>query len=172
MTLSINSLGKCDIMSKTIEIAAELIKGHEGLRLKPYRCTTGKLTIGYGRNLDDQGITKAEAKYLLTNDLNRCLVSLEKEFVWFLDLDDVRRAVLVDMAFNMGLAGLKKFKMTLTAVEKKDYEKASRQMMMSVWAGQVGGRALRLAHIMRNGEVPLAEEAWRKIAGGNKNTWK
>ena len=43
---------------------------HEGLRLKPYKCTSGALTIGYGRNLDARGITEAEAEMMLSHDID------------------------------------------------------------------------------------------------------
>ena len=56
-------------------IKAQLVR-HEGLRLKPYRCTAGKLTIGIGRNLDDCGISQTEAYLLLENDIRNC----EKQF--------------------------------------------------------------------------------------------
>ncbi len=51
------------------EFAKKMIKGNEGMRLKPYRCSAGKLTIGYGRNLDDRGISAHEANDLFENDL-------------------------------------------------------------------------------------------------------
>ena len=51
-------------------IKAQLVR-HEGMRLKPYRCTAGKLTIGIGRNLDDRGISQKEAYVLLEYDCQR-----------------------------------------------------------------------------------------------------
>jgi lysozyme len=65
----------------------DLLKKHEGLRLKPYRCSADKLTIGYGRNLDDVGISEEEAEMLLLNDLLTANIEVENRFVWFEDLD-------------------------------------------------------------------------------------
>lgn len=78
-------------MSKLIE----KIKRHEGLKLKPYRCTANKLTIGYGRNIDDVGISEAEAEVLLSNDLERCANEVAKHVDAFDKLNDARQAVLV-----------------------------------------------------------------------------
>ena len=58
-------------MAYRMESMIGMLKRHEGLRLKPYQDTIGKLTIGYGRNLDDRGISKEEAEYLLRNDISR-----------------------------------------------------------------------------------------------------
>lgn len=127
----------------------------EGLRLKPYKDTVGKLTIGVGRNLDDRGITQVEAMYLLDNDIRNaisdCVVRFQQTF---LDLDPPRQAVLVNMCVNLGIARLAGFKKTLAAIKAKDYEGAAIEMLSSVWADQVGDRALRLADQMRLGEWP------------------
>ena len=121
------------------------------MRLKPYRCTAGKLSIGIGRNLDDVGISEDEAHFLLDNDINRVIVALASALPWFVEMDEVRQRVLVDMGFNLGVPGLLKFKNTLAAVERKDYEAAAKGMLASKWARQVKGRAETLARWMRSG---------------------
>ena len=123
----------------------------EGLRLKPYLDTVGKLTIGYGRNLDDVGISKLEAEVLLDHDIASAEIECRKTFVWFPDLNDARQRVLVDMAFNMGLTKLLTFRRMLAAVAERDYAGAAEQMLASKWAAQVKGRAVRLAQVMRDG---------------------
>jgi len=89
-----------------------LIARHEGLRLKPYKDTVGKLTIGYGRNLDDIGITIEEALMLLESDIMNSQKSANT-FKWFKGLDEVRQSVVIDMIFNLGLTGFKKFRKTI-----------------------------------------------------------
>lgn len=126
----------------------DLVKKHEGLRLKPYRCTAGKLTIGYGRNIEDKGISKKEAKYLLENDLEQVKEELRLLLLFWDILSEVRRAVLMDMCFNLGLNGFMKFKKMLSALENKDYELAAKEMLNSKWATQVKGRANELAFMM------------------------
>ena len=74
---------------------------NEGIKTIPYRCTAGKLTIGVGRNLDDRGITPEEARYLLRNDIARVQADLDKHLPWWGGLSQIRRAVMIDMAFNL-----------------------------------------------------------------------
>ena len=121
------------------------IKRDEGLRLKPYKCTAGKLTIGYGRNLEDRGVTEQEANYLLANDLLKVKSQLKKEVVFFESLDEERQAALINMGFNLGITGLLKFKRMLKALEDENYDAAAAEALNSRWARQVGARADRIA---------------------------
>lgn len=127
---------------------------HEGLRLKPYRCTAGKLTIGAGRNLDDAGISQAEALGLLTNDLGRVRRGLVAQYQWFPTLSPVRQAVMVDMAFNLGLLGIGGFPKFLHALRQGDWQAAATHMLDSLWARQVGQRATRLAQMVLTDQWP------------------
>jgi lysozyme len=128
---------------------------HEGERLKPYRCTAGKLTIGVGRNLEDRGITAEESAYLLANDISREERELLRALPWVAKLDEVRQRVLLDMSFNMGLGTLLTFKRTLAAVHAGQYQQAAAMMLESRWAGQVGERAQRLSRMMATGKSVL-----------------
>lgn len=130
----------------------EQLLADEGLRLKPYRCTAGKLTIGVGRNLDDVGITKAEALFMLRNDMDRVTTDVRTNLPWYSSLSPARRDVLVNMAFNLGIVGLLKFKNTLKHMQAGEYDLAAAGMLESKWASQVGTRARRLAEMMRTGE--------------------
>lgn len=127
----------------------ERIKHHEGLRLKPYRCTSGKLTIGYGRNLEDNGISTAEADSLLNEDIKRCEAECKKALPWFAKLNSTRQGVIVELDFNLGLTRLLGFKKMLAACEQGNYEQAAREMLDSLWARQVGQRAVTLAELMK-----------------------
>lgn len=124
----------------------------EGLRLHPYKDSVGKLTIGVGRNLDDVGISKAEAALLLDNDIADATQRLETAFPWTAALDDARKGVLLNMTFNMGIQGLAGFKNFLAAVQAGDYSSARDHMLDSRWAEQVGPRAQRLAIQMETGQ--------------------
>lgn len=125
---------------------------HEGERLKPYRCTAGKLTIGVGRNLDDRGITSDESAYLLNNDIDSHWIELLEHLPWVETLDEVRQRVMLDMAFNLGISGLLTFRRTLGHIKAGDYALASSAMLNSLWAKQVGQRAKRLAAMMKTGK--------------------
>lgn len=135
-----------------IGLAAELIKKHEGLRFKPYKDTVGKLTIGYGRNLDDNGITLAEAEQMLSNDIQNCYAECLKLPCWN-KLNEARQAVLLDMCFNLGITRMKTFKKMLAALEVGAYNRAAKEMLASKWAMQVKTRATELADIMKKGAI-------------------
>lgn len=130
-----------------------MTKTFEGLRLKPYRCTAGKLTIGYGRNLDDVGISQAEADMLFERDFAMAEAEVKrlcKEFG--IDVDNLieqRFYVLTDMMFNLGYNRLSKFKKFLYALKTGSYEAAANEMLDSNWAKQVGNRAIKLSTLMK-----------------------
>jgi lysozyme len=109
------------------------LKEDEGKRLKPYRCPANKLSIGYGRNLEDNGISLDEAEYLLRNDIKRTETELKNALPFYIKLDDVRQNVLINMAFNLGVPRLLKFKKTLAYIQDFEFEKASKEMLVSKW---------------------------------------
>lgn len=153
------------------EIMLDELDRDEGERLKVYRCTAGKLTIGVGRNLDDvgifahetaalgitkgsciaNGITREQSRYLLNSDIDRVDADLDRELPWWRQLDPVRQRILVNMAFNLGITGLCGFKNTLGMIRRGDFEAAAANMLQSKWARQVGARATRLSAMMRSG---------------------
>ena len=151
----------------------EKLISHEGLRLEVYQDTLGIDTIGIGRNLDDRGITQdeldwmdyptiehvysdgiseADAMYLAQNDVQIVEEELLAAHPCVENLDAVRQLVLVDMAFNMGVPRLCKFKNMWSAIHEGKFEAAAREMLDSRWATQVKGRATKLANAMHNGE--------------------
>lgn len=123
---------------------------HEGIVLKPYRCTAGYLTLGVGRNLEQRGISPNEANFLLDNDIAH-FEKLVKSHIDVSKCNEARTAVLINMAFNLGINGLLKFKNTIAAVEAQDFTHAAAEMLDSQWAHQVGNRALELATQMDTG---------------------
>ncbi len=127
------------------------LKRHEGLELMPYKCTSGKTTIGVGRNLEDIGITEQEAELLLLNDIGRVKQELVND-QWYMDLDPVRKAVIENMSFNLGYPTLKKFQNMIASISEGDYETASKEMLDSRWSKQVGQRSIELAEQMRTGQ--------------------
>ena len=130
----------------------EQLKRHEGLRLKPYRCTAGKLTIGYGRNLDDFGITENEAESMLITNADLVGNELVVKLPVLRELNSAREEALINMAFNIGVSGLLEFKKMIAALENADYDEAAKQMLDSKWARQVGSRSAELARQMQRGE--------------------
>jgi lysozyme len=128
------------------------LKLHEGLRLKVYKDSVGKLTIGYGRNLDDVGIFPNEAGYMLEGDIDRAEQDFLIRFPWGEDLDEVRKAVLIEMNFNLGVTRFSGFKRMLAAAQAGNVDQAAVEMLDSKWFEQVGNRALTLAERYRTGK--------------------
>lgn len=129
----------------------EQIKQHEGLKLKPYHCTSGKLTIGYGRNLEAKGISKGEAESMLLSDIAEVEEKLVRAGL-LSGLNDARKAVLINMAFQLGFNGLSKFRNMLAAVQSEQYVLAASEMLDSLWAKQTPNRAKELSEQMLTGE--------------------
>lgn len=131
----------------------DMLKRHEGFRAHPYVDTVGKVTIGYGRNLDDKGLTLKEAESLLINDILEATKDLQRNCAWYNALDPVRKDVVINMVFNMGLPKVLGFQKMIAAIGRHDYEEAAKEMLDSKWAMQVKGRAKELATMMREGAV-------------------
>lgn len=137
-----------------LSITDQLIQ-HEGIELHAYQDSLGFWTIGVGRLIDGRkggGISHNEALTLLKHDINSVMNDLDKWFPWWDKLDGVRQRVMIDMCFNLGVDGLRKFKTTLNHIEDGDWKEASRAMRASLWHTQVGNRAERLARMMESGE--------------------
>ncbi|PKN78198.1 MAG: lysozyme [Candidatus Cloacimonetes bacterium HGW-Cloacimonetes-1] len=130
----------------------EQLLRHEGLKLKPYRCPAGKLTIGVGRNLEECGISQKEAFVLMENDILHCESELLGHIpIAYSGLNETRKSVLLNMCFNLGISGLLEFKNTLAFIGAGDFERAANNMLASRWAKQVGRRAIELSEMMRKG---------------------
>jgi lysozyme len=129
------------------------LRRDEGLRLTPYVDTVGKLTIGYGHNLTDLGITKAFAEQLLADAVRLHLMELEALLPWVKALDPVRQRVMGNLAYNLGLPRLLKFRKFLASAKAGQHETAALHLLDSKWAEQVGERADRLAEMWRTGRA-------------------
>ena len=128
------------------------LKRHEGMRLKPYKCTAGKFTIGVGRNLDDVGISEDEAETLLRHDIITATRQLLNAFPWMGTLNVARIAAMINFTFNVGIGTVKKFKQTLDHMQNYNYDEAADEMMDSKWARQVGSRAAEITEQIRTGK--------------------
>lgn len=139
-----------------IEKLTEQLRRDEGVKPAAYQDHLGYWTIGVGRLIDSRkpgaGLRPDEIDYLLRNDIADRVAALQKALPWFDRLNDARRGVLVNMAFQLGTAGLLGFKSTLALVERGKYAEAADQMLKSKWATQTPARAKRLAEQMKTGE--------------------
>jgi lysozyme len=154
-----------------MQLMIDELRRDEGERLKSYRDTIGLWTIGVGHLIDPEHdadpapfgrdlrngatIMVEESAELLSRDITSKMAELDQRLSWWRDLDEVRQRVILNLAFNLGVAGLLTFKNTLAFIRQGDYAGAARNMLQSKWADQVGKqegqRAYRLAQMMELG---------------------
>ena len=137
------------------------IKQDEGLRLTAYWDPIGNVwTVGWGSTgpAVHEGTvwTLEEAEAALQNDVDVAANDVDMAFPWAEAMGVIRWSVLVNLCFNMGLSRLQEFHMALAAMQAGNYAEAGTQMLNSLWASQVGGRATRLAQQMENNRWVLA----------------
>ena len=123
------------------------IKRDEGFSATAYKCPANKWTIGYGTNIED-GISEAEAELLLTFRLNQMISQLLEKKPIILRLPQDKQEIVFNMTYNLGVAGILKFKMMWLALENFDYKVAAEEMRDSLWYHQVTNRAEKLAKQM------------------------
>ncbi len=125
-----------------------LIQQHEGFRGNPYECSVGAQTVGYGTIFP---LTKEEALMLLRHRLEAIATELEHRQPEVADLPAGVQAALLDMAYNLGVPRLLKFRKMWAALIAGDYPTAAAEALDSRWAQQVGGRATKVAGMIRAG---------------------
>ncbi len=164
------------MLSSDIEIILPFTAKSEGFSKIVYKCPANYDTIGYGRNIETNPLSKDElksigatkntpkkeykvseeiAKIWLEQELEKVKKVLQRELIFFDELDDVRRAILIDMAYNMGVKTLLTFKNTLASIKEGDFEKASINMQQSNWYKQVGNRSKKLCEAMKSGKLEI-----------------
>ena len=134
----------------------ELIRAHEGYRRHVYRCTAGKLTVGIGLNLEDDGLDEFEALWLLDRRIQQCRFDLYRIFGSAFDqLTEARQHVLIDMRYNLGPSRFRSFKRMIAAIGAREYDVAVREMLDSKYAREdVPTRAEHNAELFLRGVYP------------------
>jgi len=150
-------------MTAAIEISGRMLKKEEGFRAKPYLCSEGFPTIGYGEKIGDKyealpkiTTTEPEAfkKMLAMNTVNeKTFLNNPDIYRCYFHLNDNRKAVMLSIVYQIGIYGLLKFKKLLAALEKADYSTAADEMLNSLAARQTPARWKRNAEQMRSGEL-------------------
>jgi lysozyme len=131
--------------------AGEYILRNEGYRQYVYDDSEGIPTIGIGFNLEE-GFTKEESMLILKHRMHKLITELCDRVPVYIDVCQVRKIVLLDMAYNLGIPRLLKFRKMLAALKERDYQLAAQEMLDSRYASQVKGRARRNALMMETGE--------------------
>jgi len=129
-----------------------MIKRHEGYREKPYRCTAGKLTIGWGHNLDDRGISIAVADLMLNEDICVAYKDLRQIFSYefIAGISKKRYIALMDMMFQLGYGTFTEFKKMIAAIKDGDWILASAEAMDSLWYNQCPVRAAEIVRMLQD----------------------
>lgn len=130
--------------------AADKIKLEEGFEQFPYKCPADKLTIGYGFNLETTPMPAAVADLwldILIDNIDNQL----RFYAWYLKLNDARKAIIIDMCYQIGVSGVLAFKSMIKSIQEDDYFAAAEHMLDSRYARQTPNRAQRNAIGMRNG---------------------
>lgn len=140
--------------------AADLIAEFEGFREKPYHCTEGFPTVGYGKKLGPKNapldfysliVPEPVARFWLAHDIQQLQPDVSALCP---GIDGVRLAALVSMAYQLGLRGLKNFKKTLAALNAGEWNEASKEALDSRWARQTPYRAEVTAKMLLTGRWP------------------
>ena len=127
----------------------ESIKESEGFRSKVYRCTEGYDTIGYGFAIKDLELDEDICHQILVKKLDDLIDNANDKFPFLLEIPDEKADIVYEMIYQLGLNGVSKFKLMLKALEKQDFEKASAEMLDSLWAKQTPNRALKMSNKMK-----------------------
>lgn len=135
------------------------LKKDEGFRPDAYQDTVGVWTIGYGQTRweDDtpifpgDTITEPAALHWLRGELWKCTIDCQADYQSFEAHDHVRQEVLVNMRYNLGRNGLRKFTKMNRAIEEFDYQRWADEMEDSRWFRQVTARAKRLQFMVQTG---------------------
>ena len=128
----------------------ERLKINEGFRSRVYKCSLGFDTIGYGFAIKDLELTEKEAEYLLANRVSQKHLHLLDNLNWYKDMTPEVQRVILEMVYQMGFSGFKKFKKAIANMKDKNWKSAADEMLDSRWAKQTPNRAKRLAEIVWN----------------------
>ena len=131
------------VTKELIDDLKEMLIKNEGMELKIYRCPSGKLTCGVGRNIEDNGISIDEAELMLKNDMDGVFADLDRNIPFWQSMPYNVRLVLCDLCFNLGIKKLCRFTKMLEALEERDFELAGEELLDSTYAKQVKKRADR-----------------------------
>ena len=123
----------------------ERIAVNEGFRSKPYQCTSGVWTFGHGFTY----INEDESLYVLGKRIPARHLKLLADLDWYKDMPPEVQGVIIEMCYQMGFSGFKKFKRAIANMQDKNWKGASDEMLDSRWAKQTPNRARRLSDIVR-----------------------
>lgn len=148
-----------------LKVNEEFTKVAEGKSLKLYKCPAGKLTIGYGRNLEDNGITNEEAELMFRTDFINVANVIESSYKFIANDSPTWQTIFADMLYNLGPTKFAKMKKFISALKLHDHSEALLEMVDSAWFKQVGNRSKLLFIAGQTGDLP---EIVQRLCKGNQ----
>jgi len=128
-----------------------LTKSYEGYRARIYKDTKGNLTGGYGARFElGEEYPKEIWERMFDFEYWRSEQDYDK---LNLNLDPIRKLVIIDLIFNMGLPSVQKFHKMLFALRQSNYSSAKFHLLDSKYAKDVPSRAIRNANILETGRL-------------------
>lgn len=149
-----------------IETVEDLLCFEEGYRAEPYYCSEGYPTIGIGTRIGPKGAALVNYQMHWSKEIAKAHLREEVKAIsdkidgypWFRQCNGPRRAVLVSMAYQMGVSGLLGFRNTLRLIEEGNFAAGGRGMRASKWYKQTPARAERHARVMESGTFDAYNE--------------
>tara|TARA_R100001443_G_scaffold48448_1_gene60776 strand:+ start:4792 stop:5217 length:426 start_codon:yes stop_codon:yes gene_type:complete len=139
---------------KDLNNLKEQIAKHEGYEPKVYKCTNGYDTIGYGFAIKDLYMDKEVADLILDQKINKLLkrISADEDWGdWFLEKPQAIQEVLINMIYQIGFSGVKRFRKTIQYIKDDNFLMASEEMLDSKWAkSDSPNRAKELSEIVKS----------------------
>lgn len=131
------------------------LRRDEGDKESVYQDQLGFATIGIGFMIDARKggkLPPAVRDFWFDHIIGEREEALRKAFPWFERLDEARQGALLNMSYQLGVAGLLAFNATLASIRDERYADAAQHMLESLWARQTPARARRLARQIETGE--------------------
>jgi lysozyme len=119
----------------------KMLVRHEGNMCTIYTCKAGKISVGVGRNLTDNGISEDESDYMLENDIKRVYNNLDKHWAVWRSFPEEAQMVCIDLTFNLGINGFMNFRRTRALMEMEMWLQASEELLDSKYAIQLPVRS-------------------------------
>lgn len=131
-----------------LQLLRDQLINEEGIRFTPYTDTRGKVTIGVGHNLTDNGISQSVMYAILQEDINEVISDLDMNIPFWKNMDEVRQRALADVCFNIGIVQFLNFHKMISALVSQDYVAAAYELKTSAWYGEVGARGPKLVNML------------------------
>ena len=134
------------------EVLKKRIREHEGYRDRPYLDSLGKATIGFGHLITEEDEFEEGKQYpkeqllkLFDKDFEKAEMGADQLVGSIQELHIEAKNVITEMVFQLGTQGVRNFRYMISALQDRDYQRASAEMLDSRWHAQTTNRCESLA---------------------------